>query len=153
MDFAKAATVGHFEPCFVFVGHRHDVGGETDRVLGTHEQAVRCMCYSHDLNTLISAGWDSRVYLWDPRSATSLQASITLADRAYAMSLCGGERSLGGATAPRVVVGTRGRRIQVWDLRRPDRPEIEKDSPLRHQTRTIAGYADGTGARGAIGCF
>ena len=45
----------------------------------------------------------------------------------------------------RVVVGTADRLVNIFDLRRPEEPEQRRESSLRHQTRTIACYPDGTG--------
>ena len=40
----------------------------TETVVGTHENAIRCVEYSPDVNVVITGSWDSTVKMWDPRT-------------------------------------------------------------------------------------
>ena len=58
----------------------------------------------------MSGGWDSTLKLWDPRAPPfqNCVASVPLPGKVYTMS-CGEER---------LVVGTSGRHVLVFDVRR-----------------------------------
>jgi cell cycle arrest protein BUB3 len=45
----------------------------------------------------------------------------------------------------KVIVGTAGRHIWVWDLRRMAEPEQRRESSLKYQTRCVKAFPDGTG--------
>lgn len=45
----------------------------------------------------------------------------------------------------RVIVGTSGRHVYIWDLRRMTEPEQRRESSLIHQTRVIGAYIEGDG--------
>lgn len=38
--------------------------------VGSHEDAIRCVEYSPEVNVVITGSWDSSVKLWDPRTPT-----------------------------------------------------------------------------------
>jgi hypothetical protein len=68
---------------------------------------VKC---STGAGLLVSAGWDTRLRLWDPRASQQAAgvASLQLPGKAYSMSL----------TSIRVVVACSGQQISIYDLRR-----------------------------------
>jgi cell cycle arrest protein BUB3 len=90
-----------------------------------------------------SAGWDSTLRLWDPRAATAHVATLQLPGKAYSMS----------SAANRLVVATSGRQVDVYDVGQltgaggatiPE-PEQRRESSLKHQTRCVRCFPDGTG--------
>jgi cell cycle arrest protein BUB3 len=116
--------------------------------LGTHEQAIRCVQYSSATNLVVSGSWDCSVSLWDARSqqasasATSKPAAQALTASAtqpqckiYTMSLTGN----------RLVVGTSGRHVFIYDLRNLSTPDQVRESSLMNQTRCIRCIPDGSG--------
>lgn len=40
-----------------------------ESVLGSHDNAVRCVEYSNEVNVVLSGGWDGNVKMWDTRSS------------------------------------------------------------------------------------
>ena len=52
----------------------------SETVIGSHDNAVRCIEFCSELNLVISGGWDSVVKLWDPRSNTAV-GSLAQPDR------------------------------------------------------------------------
>lgn len=38
-------------------------------MLGSHDNAVRCVEYSNEVNVVLSGGWDGNVKMWDTRSS------------------------------------------------------------------------------------
>lgn len=39
-----------------------------ETIIGTHENAVRCIEFSSETNAIITGSWDSTIKLWDPRA-------------------------------------------------------------------------------------
>lgn len=38
-------------------------------MVGSHDNAVRCVEYSNEINVVLSGGWDGNVKMWDTRSS------------------------------------------------------------------------------------
>lgn len=87
---------------------RHDWESQAQTLLGSHSEPVRCLTWLPDLQLLASAGWDSRLKIWDPRIPGSDDpvAEMQLPDKAFSMT----------AGRERLVVATAGRHIHVFDL-------------------------------------
>ncbi|VDK82770.1 unnamed protein product [Litomosoides sigmodontis] len=91
-----------------------------ESILGHHEAPVRCLEYCKEHNLVVSGGWDSAVMLWDTRSKNSAGFGNN-GDKVYAMDVHG----------YRILVGTKDRKIIVWDVRNLGEPEQIRDSPLK----------------------
>ncbi|KAK2077889.1 hypothetical protein QBZ16_003757 [Prototheca wickerhamii] len=130
--------------------------GETGAVLGQHREPARCVLWLAQQGLVASAGWDARLCLWraaplpvavedlenQAAAAQAPLAELALPGKAYSMSLSGS----------RLVVATSERHLLVVNLAGFDpsnpaslRPEQLRESPLKHQTRTVAGFPDATG--------
>eukprot|EP00051_Salpingoeca_urceolata_P000937 m.37370 g.37370 ORF g.37370 m.37370 type:complete len:322 (-) comp11103_c0_seq2:1691-2656(-) len=109
------------------------VGGK-DEVIGNHDEGVRCAAYAQSQGLLVTGSWDKTVGVWDPRSKQQT-ASLQQPDKVYAMAVSG----------DRVIVGTAGRHVWVWDVRKTDAPEQRRESSLKYQTRCITANPDGSG--------
>jgi cell cycle arrest protein BUB3 len=48
--------------------------------MGYHDNAIRCVHYSPELNIIITGSWDTSIKLWDPRVPNHL-GSCTLPDK------------------------------------------------------------------------
>ena len=105
--------------------HHFESGNED--TLGRHEKAVRCLEHCNDLNVTVSGSWDGTVKLWDIREKTPLVGDFQQKGKVFTMSLAG----------TKLVVGTSGSHIDVWDLRDTKEPLQERKSPLKHMTRVI----------------
>ncbi|KAL6776725.1 hypothetical protein ACKKBF_B30690 [Auxenochlorella protothecoides x Auxenochlorella symbiontica] len=119
---------------------RHDWESQAQTLLGSHSEPVRCLTWLPDLQLLASAGWDSRLKIWDPRIPGSDDpvAEMQLPDKAFSMT----------AGRERLVVATAGRHIHVFDLTKLTNgvePEQARESSLKHQTRCVRMYPDGSG--------
>jgi cell cycle arrest protein BUB3 len=124
---------------------RRDVASSTDVTLGKHAAAVKCVEYSADHGVVLTGSWDRTVKAWDARtsSAAGPVASYDVADRVYSASLAGRDTLL---------VATAGRHIHMLDLRKLRAPTSSdapayttRESTLKHQTRCIRAFPDGTG--------
>jgi len=107
----------------------------TEKLIGTHEKAVKCVEYSAQTNLLISGSWDATIKLWDPRSNHSNTGTFKQPERVYTMSI----------TNEKLVVGTAGRFVHIYDLRNMNEPQQRRESSLKNQTRCIRCFPDGTG--------
>lgn len=103
-----------------------DFNSNQETHVGTHDQPIRCVEYCPDVNVVVTGSWDSTVRLWDPRSPSSA-GTFSQPDKVYTMSICG----------DKLVVGTAGRRILVWDLRNMGYVQQRRESSLKYQTRCI----------------
>lgn len=104
----------------------YDFNTSTETIVGQHEQPIRCVEYCPDVNVIVTGSWDSTVKLWDPRAPCSA-GSFSQPDKVYTLSLCG----------DKLVVGTAGRRVLVWDLRNMGYVQQRRESSLKYQTRCI----------------
>ncbi|VDK55311.1 unnamed protein product [Anisakis simplex] len=109
-----------------------DVENAAECVIGRHDAAVRCIEYCKDHNLVASGGWDGAMKLWDVRSKGSAGFGNN-GDKVYAMD----------TIDHRVVVGTKDRKIIVWDVRNLGEPEQIRDSPLKYQTRALKCFPTG----------
>nr|CAD7586250.1 unnamed protein product [Timema genevievae] len=98
----------------------------SETIVGTHDNAVRAVEYSSEVNGILTGSWDSTVKLWDPRSPNCV-GTYTQPDKVYTMSLCG----------EKFVVGTANRKVYVWDLRNMGYVHQRRESSLKYQTRCI----------------
>lgn len=102
--------------------------------------------YSCSADLLVSGSWDRTLKTWDPRAPADAGAvaSIECPGKVYAMALCGPDT---------LVVGTSERHVQLYDVRRlsqrgghpGDAILQRRESSLKHQTRIIRAFPDGTG--------
>lgn len=118
---------------------RVDLERRAEAPLGAHSAGVQSIAVIHSRGLVVSGGWDSTLRLWDPRAPPfqNCVASVPLPGKVYTMS-CGEER---------LVVGTSGRHVLVFDVRRLEagQPEQHRESSLKFQTRSIACFVDGRG--------
>ena len=128
---------------------RHDLAASSADVLGSHAGAVRCVERADAHGAVVTGSWDKTAKVWDPRSrGGGAVATLPLPDRCYAMALLGEDALL---------VGTAGRRVQLFDLRRlapvalaaggsPEGALLQdRESSLKHQTRCLRALPEATG--------
>jgi cell cycle arrest protein BUB3 len=111
-----------------------DLVTRAESILGEHTQPIRSVEYSEQANLVVSGSWDQSVKLWDLRSSGTI-GTFAHPGRVFTMALSGF----------RLIVGTSGRNVWIWDLRRMYEPEQRRESSLKHQTRAIRAYIEGDG--------
>jgi cell cycle arrest protein BUB3 len=103
----------------------YDFTSQKETILGTHEQAIKCVHYCQSLNLIITGSWDKYVKLWDPRAPRCVGA-YEQPDKVYTLDTCD----------EKLVVGTANRRIRIWNLNNMSQVE-SRESSLKFQTRSI----------------
>lgn len=103
-----------------------DFNANSEVIVGQHEAPIRCVEYAPDVNVVITGSWDMTVKLWDPRTPCSA-GSFSQPDKVYTLATCG----------DKLIVGTAGRRVLVWDLRNMGFVQQRRESSLKYQTRCI----------------
>eukprot|EP01041_Mallomonas_annulata_P002543 gene2543-4959_t len=120
--------------------HILDLVKGADSSLGSHDKGISCLEWSSANQLLFTGSWDATSSVWDPRSSAKV-TSIPTTDKVFSLSI----------TDTRVIIATAGRHILIYDVRNMSQVEQIRESPLRHQTRKVACFPDGTGyALGSI---
>ncbi|CAI9730862.1 checkpoint BUB3-like [Octopus vulgaris] len=104
----------------------YDFNANVETTVGKHDAPIRCVEYCSSVNVIVTGSWDHSVKLWDPRSPCS-SGGLAQPDKVYTLAVCG----------DRLVVGTAGRRVLVWDLRNIGYVQQRRESSLKFQTRCI----------------
>uniref|UniRef100_A0A8R1HKB2 WD_REPEATS_REGION domain-containing protein n=2 Tax=Caenorhabditis japonica TaxID=281687 RepID=A0A8R1HKB2_CAEJA len=103
-------------------------------LLGSHALAVRCMEFNPISSMIVTGGWDSAVKLWDARSyGNGAIESVTVSNSVYALDVL----------KHTILVGTKDRRIFMYDSRKLRDPLQVRDSPLKYQTRSVQFFPSG----------
>ncbi|CAF0808142.1 unnamed protein product [Adineta ricciae] len=105
-----------------------DFNTQQEIVMGYHDNAIRCVHYSPEMNILITGSWDSSIKFWDSRVPNCL-GTCSLPDKVYTLDSAG----------ELLVVGTAQRKVSIWDLRKisTNTPIENRESNLKYQTRCI----------------
>ena len=103
-------------------------------ILGTHQEAVKCLKRSSETGLLFSGSWDASVTAWDTRAMSRVQ-NISLPGKVYTMDTSGNM----------LVIGMAAREIYVYDVRKLEEPLQRRESSLKYQTRCIRCSPDGAG--------
>ena len=122
----------------------YDINSNHETALGTHENAIKCVEYSNELNVIVTGSWDGTVKVWDQRIHQNPCTGVySQPDKVYTMSVAG----------DKLVVGTAGRKVAVvlvlncetvtsvqvwvWDLRNMSCVQQKRESSLKYQTRSV----------------
>jgi len=113
----------------------HDFNSSVNSIVGTHEKPIKCLEFNSTTNLLISGSWDATIKLWDPRADHACVGTYKQPDKIFTIS----------HTNEKLVVGTSGRHVHIYDLRFMDEPQQRRESSLKYQTRCIRCFPNGTG--------
>ncbi|XP_002738187.1 mitotic checkpoint protein BUB3-like [Saccoglossus kowalevskii] len=111
-----------------------DLNSNTETNVGSHDAPIRCVEFCPEVNVIVSGSWDQTVKLWDPRAPCNA-GSFSQPDKVYTLAVCG----------DRLIVGTSGRKVLVWDLRNMGYVQQRRDSSLKYQTRCIRSFPNKQG--------
>jgi cell cycle arrest protein BUB3 len=111
-----------------------DLNTSQERVFPAgHEAPVKCLVHINEDNTrvVVSGSWDKTIKLWDVRMVSPVQ-TYAHPDKIYTMSGAG----------DKLIVGTAGRHVLVWDVRNMSTVLQRRESSLKYQTRCIRAFPD-----------
>lgn len=112
-----------------------DINSGEDKIIGNHEKPIKCVEYNFLTNLLITGSWDSTIKIWDPKSPNSCIGICNQPDKVYTISL----------SNEKLVVGTAGRHVYIYDMRNMNEPQQKRESSLKYQTRCVKCYPNGQG--------
>lgn len=107
----------------------YNVNRPDSKILGDHDDAIRCLRYSNQLNLVISGSWDRTVRMWDPRASSHWLGTTSVGGKVYAMGLNDLNNNL--------IISTDKIDLSLYDLRNMSEVLERKESPLKYQTRCI----------------
>eukprot|EP01066_Platyproteum_vivax_P020361 Platyproteum_vivax@DN8263_c0_g1_i1.p1 len=105
----------------------------TNKQIGQHDEAVRCVRFHGPSQQVASGGWDRKLCCWDLRSPEP-SFSYKCAGKVFAM----------GISDDYLVLGTSTRMMLIFDWRMMDRVE-EREQQIKYQLRAIECFPDGKG--------
>lgn len=73
--------------CRVLECCRHNFSTGNSFVLGSHDEAVRCLEHSEALGLVLSGSWDKTVKVWDPRAESPLTSTVALPDKCFTLAM------------------------------------------------------------------
>ncbi|KAH7702870.1 mitotic checkpoint protein [Aphelenchoides avenae] len=110
--------------------HKHRA---LETVMGQHSGAVRCLEFCTPMRVAVSGGWDNLIKLWDVRALMPVGA-MECDEKVYALDVVDN----------RAVVGTKDRRVLVWDVRNMKAPQQTRESPLKVRSMHILARREST---------
>ncbi|KAG6819976.1 hypothetical protein H0H93_006879 [Arthromyces matolae] len=112
-----------------------DLGTESMRILGAHNDSISSMAYVRDSNMLVSGSWDRTLRFWDSRASSPQQSSHDTPERIYQLDVVNNT----------LVVAMASRLFHIYDVRKMDAPLQQRESSLKFMTRSLACMPDGQG--------
>lgn len=105
----------------------YDLNTHTDSIIGTHNDAIKCVEMATKVNGILTGSWDKTLKLWDTREKECIGTYEQNNGKVYSMN-CIDEK---------IVVATSDRKVLVWDLRNMKQYVMRRESSLKYQTRCI----------------
>lgn len=121
-DATKALSAGldGWIKCF-------DFNAQQEVLLGRHDEPVRCLETDPSTGALLTGSWDRTLRLWDVRQGGGPTQMTNLGTKCFALDV--------GVTY--ICVGGADRHVQVFDKRRLNSALERRESPLKHQLRSV----------------
>ncbi|KAJ3072870.1 mitotic spindle checkpoint protein Bub3 [Podochytrium sp. JEL0797] len=113
-----------------------DLHSGHETVLGSHEDAVKCIATDPQTNLIASGSWDKSVKLFDLRAEQHQVAALSHPHKVHSLD----------AKEGKLVVATADRRFYIYDLRNLESPLLEeRTGSLKFMTRCVSLMPNGEG--------
>jgi len=106
-----------------------------ESILGTHDDAIKCLEKVNETNVVISGSWDKSVGLWDQRSSIPCVGKFSQPEKVYTLDVVNNI----------LVVGMAARQIYIYDIRNLSEAMQKRESSLKFMTRVIKCMPNGEG--------
>lgn len=108
-----------------------DLQSGQQSIIGSHDDAIRCVAWSASTNLLFSAGWDGALKAWDVRSPGTPVQTGQLPAKAYTMDV----------VKDTLIVGCADRHVCLFDVQAfakgQTEPKEKRQSSLKFMTRAL----------------
>ncbi|KAJ3010504.1 mitotic spindle checkpoint protein Bub3 [Thoreauomyces humboldtii] len=111
-----------------------DLEASRETVIGSHEDAIRCVVHAKHTGQLMTGSWDKHVGVWDPRSNASL-GKYAQPEKVFSMDV----------VDYTLVVAMAGRTLHVYDIRNMKETLQPRESAMKYMTRTLRCMPNGRG--------
>ncbi|XP_055679323.1 mitotic checkpoint protein BUB3 [Lutzomyia longipalpis] len=105
----------------------YDLNTQAEKVVGTHDNAIKCVEYAGKVNGILTGSWDKTIKLWDPREEQCVGTYEQSNGKVYSMAVMD----------EKIAVATSDRKVLIWDLRNMGQYQMRRESSLKFQTRAI----------------
>uniref|UniRef100_A0A6B2EED7 Mitotic checkpoint protein BUB3 n=1 Tax=Phlebotomus kandelakii TaxID=1109342 RepID=A0A6B2EED7_9DIPT len=105
----------------------YDLNTQAEKVIGTHDNGVKCVEYASKVNGILTGSWDRTIKLWDTREEQCVGTYEQSNGKVYAMAV----------VDEKIAVATSDRKVLIWDLRNMGQYLFRRESSLKYQTRAI----------------
>lgn len=104
-----------------------DLNSQAETILGTHNDAIKCVEVAAKVNGILTGSWDKTIKLWDIREKECIGTYEQCNGKVYSMSVID----------EKIAVATSERKVIIWDLRNMQQYLMRRESSLKYQTRAI----------------
>lgn len=115
--------------------HMLDIHRNAKEPIMAHHTAVSSIAYNIDNSLLLSGSWDGALHAYDCKGGKLIHnTSMPNNGKVYSIS----------TSKDKIIVATSSKQIAIYDIRNLSFPEQLRESPLKHQIRTVRCSPDGT---------
>ncbi|KAI9025822.1 mitotic checkpoint protein BUB3-like protein [Phycomyces nitens] len=113
-----------------------DLATNTKTVLGSHDEAIRNLCWNTETQSVYTGSWDKTLRVWDPRSAEKTETKkVNLPQKVFSMDM---KDNI-------LVVAMANRQVHVYDVRNMDGPLYTRETSLKYMLKSIRCMPNGEG--------
>ncbi|KAI9468425.1 MAG: WD40-repeat-containing domain protein [Benjaminiella poitrasii] len=111
-----------------------DLNTKEEKVIGTHDDAISCVCWGKLTNKLYTGSWDKTLRIWDPSNPFE-QKKISLEHKVYSMDIQNDKLAIAMSDRKTYIYNIRNM-MSVWQIR---------DTTLRYMLKCVRLMPNGEG--------
>ncbi|KAL0089480.1 WD40-repeat-containing domain protein [Phycomyces blakesleeanus] len=114
-----------------------DLATNTTKLLGSHEEAIRSICWNTETQNVYTGSWDKTLKVWDPRLEEKKAEikKVILPQKVFSMDT---KNNI-------LVVAMANRQVHVYDVRNMDAPLYTRETSLKYMLKSIRCMPNGEG--------